>query len=104
MLFRSQLIWPNRYGGGKGLMKAGSLVRIPSDGDPFAFKLQPPYGTEFLKAVASTVPFVDSQEDFSDLGGEARDVMTRGLSVVSTASTETFYAEALASYYIGPRE
>jgi len=105
-----QMIWPNRFSGGNGLMKAGSAIKLPGPGDPFAFKLQPPYGTEFLKAIASTLPFSDSQADFSDLGTNYRAATTRGLAVTGTSTGTTGgkdsgtqeVAESLASYYIGP--
>jgi hypothetical protein len=50
-----RLIWPNRFGGG-GTIKPGQAVRIPAEGDPFAFKMTPPFGSEFIKIVASTRP------------------------------------------------
>jgi hypothetical protein len=33
-----QLIWPNRFSGGNGLMKAGTAIKLPGPGDPFAFR------------------------------------------------------------------
>ena len=95
-----QLIWPNRFGGGS-VIRPGAPVPIPAPGDPFVFRLGPPYGTEFIKVVASTVPFTQTESDFSSLGTDVRGVLERGLSVVGTATPET--AEALASYYIGPK-
>jgi hypothetical protein len=105
-----QMIWPNRFSGSNGFMKAGSAIKLPGPGDPFAFKLQPPYGTEFLKAIASTIPFSAGQEDFTDLGTNYRTAATRGLAVtgMETSGSGTLgsgpleIAEALASYYIGP--
>jgi hypothetical protein len=100
-----QMIWPNRFSGGSGLIRAGAAIRLPGPGDPFAFKLQPPYGTEFLKAIASTTPFSAAQADFSDLGTNYRAAATRGLAVTATGTPgtgQTEIAEALASYYIGP--
>jgi len=100
---RIQLIWPNRFGGGDGKVRAGETVRLPPDGNaPFAFVMEPPYGTEFIKVVASTTAFSDTQSDFSDLGTSARATMTRGLAVTGSGSTKSEVAEALASYYIGP--
>ncbi len=100
---RLQLIWPNRFGGGDGKIIAGSPVRLPPDaGSSYAFVMEPPFGTEFIKAIASTVPFADSQSDFSDLGSGARGIVTRGLAVTDTSSTKIEVAESLASYYIGP--
>ncbi|MFH2116148.1 MAG: DUF4384 domain-containing protein [Spirochaetota bacterium] len=110
-----QMIWPNRFSGGNGLIKAGSSIKLPGSHDPFAFKMQPPYGTEFLKAIASTLPFSDSQADFSDLGTNYHTAATRGLAVTEATmstgasagagvqgSSPLEIAEALASYYIGP--
>ncbi|HCM28187.1 MAG TPA: hypothetical protein DIC34_16905 [Treponema sp.] len=77
----AKLIWPNRFGGGSGALRAGTAVTIPAPGDPFDFLLGPPYGTEFIKAVASTVPFADREADFQELGGDARGAITRGLSL-----------------------
>lgn len=100
---RIQLIWPNRFGGGDGKVRAGGTIRLPPDENaPFAFVMEPPYGTEFIKVVASTTPFSDTQSDFSDLGTSARATITRGLAVTGSGSTKTEIAEALASYYIGP--
>jgi len=98
-----QLIWPNRFGGGDGRVRAGETVKLPPDSNaPFAFVMEPPYGTEFIKVVASTVPFSEAQSDFRDLGTSASATMTRGLSVTDGTSTKTEFAESLASYYIGP--
>ncbi len=100
---RIQLIWPNRFGGGDGMVRAGETIRLPPDGNaPFAFVMEPPYGTEFIKVVASSTPFSTKQSDFSDLGTSASATMTRGLAVTDSKSTKTEIAEALASYYIGP--
>ena len=40
-----------------------------------------PYGTEFVKLVASTLQFAAIEEDFQGLGGPSKDVITRGLSI-----------------------
>lgn len=100
---RIQLIWPNRFGGGNGKVVAGETIRLPPDANaPFAFVMEPPYGTEFIKVIASSTPFSTSQSDFSDLGTSASATMTRGLAVTDATATKTELAEALASYYIGP--
>ncbi|HRZ91155.1 MAG TPA: DUF4384 domain-containing protein [Spirochaetia bacterium] len=96
---RIQMIWPNAFGGGDGRIQGGQAVRLPGPNDPFRFRMGPPYGTEFIKALASTTPFENKEADFSDLGLDSR-VMTRGLAVVGTRAPEA--AEALASYYVGP--
>ncbi|OHD18451.1 MAG: hypothetical protein A2087_11595 [Spirochaetes bacterium GWD1_61_31] len=102
-----QLIWPNRFHGGNGLVRAGQTIRLPDASRQFSFNLVPPYGTEFLKAVASSLPFVDAVGDFADLGSDSRQVISRGLQVAGTAASATAsaapeMAESLASYYIGP--
>lgn len=98
---QTKLIWPNRFGGGDGRLKAGAAVTIPGPSDPFDFKLGAPYGTEFIKAVASTEPFPRSEADFQDLGTDARSVITRGISLaVKADGKEPRRAEALASYVI----
>ncbi len=99
-----QLIWPNRFGGGDGKIHDGAPVLLPPDASaPYSFVMEPPFGTEFIKVVASSVPFQDSQDDFSDLGTAAGKVMTRGLAVQGTGvSGKVEVAESLASYHIGP--
>lgn len=96
-----KLIWPNRFGGGNGWVRAGAALTIPAPGDPFDFRLGPPFGTEFIKAVASTEPFPRSEADFEDLGTDAREVITRGLALAPKPDgREPARAEALASYVI----
>jgi hypothetical protein len=101
-----QLIWPNRFSGGSGFVRAGNAICIPEDDAPFQFLMTPPYGTEFIKAVASTAPFAGKEDDFTDLdetkGAGARSVITRGISVVpkSDDAPPPSMAEATASYSI----
>ena len=92
-----QLIYPNRFGG-EGRIRAGQAVKIPEGGDPFKFKMTPPYGTEFIKVVASTGAFAKNEEDFTELGADARGVISRGLAVLGAGTAEK--AESLASYVI----
>ncbi|MFZ4388373.1 MAG: DUF4384 domain-containing protein [Chthoniobacterales bacterium] len=96
-----QRIWPNRFGGGIGRVVMGEIVHVPGAGDPFRFRMEPPYGTEFIKVVASTQPFDRDDADFADLVGDARSSLTRGLSMQSD-TTAVLYAEALISYVIVP--
>ena len=96
---RIQMIWPNAYGGGKGRIQGGQALRLPEPKDPSRFRMGPPYGTEFIKAIASTRPFEDEEAGLADLGMDSM-VMTRGLTVVGTNAPEA--AEDLASYYVGP--
>lgn len=94
----AQLIWPNRFGG-SGKVKAGEALKFPGPSDKFQYVLGRPYGTEYIKAVASTRPFATMEADFSDLRGAAAEAITRGLSV---ASSDTTRAEALVVYEILP--
>lgn len=94
----AQLIWPNRFGG-SGKIRAGEAMTFPGKGDRFQFLLGRPYGTEYIKAVASTSPFSTMEADFSDLQGPAAGAIARGLNVVSTQAPR---AEALAVYEILP--
>jgi hypothetical protein len=98
---RVQRIWPNRFGGGDGRVASGEIVRIPGMSDPFSFRMEAPYGTEFIKVIASTQAFVSDNADFADLGGDSRSVITRGLPP-QTGSAPALFAEALASYVIVP--
>jgi hypothetical protein len=95
----AQLIWPNRFGG-SGRILAGQAMKFPGPTDGFEYLLGKPYGTEYLKAIASTVPFATMEADFTDLSGSASAAITRGLSVVSSANTT--HAEALVVYEIVP--
>ncbi|MDP3177388.1 MAG: DUF4384 domain-containing protein [Spirochaetaceae bacterium] len=104
-----QLIWPNRFGG-SGRIAAGEAVAIPGDGDEFKYKMVPPFGTEFIKVVVSTVPFADVEEDFSILRGSAPQAITRGLAIQGTGKSaglsqvKAEFAEATTSYVIVPKE
>lgn len=98
----TQLIYPNRFDPGRKLA-AGSVVRIPGPGYGFTFRLGKPFGTEFIKVVASTVPFSISESSFSALGNNAVSVITPGASVSASYGGNAEFAESLASYYIGPR-
>ena len=95
----AQLIWPNRYGG-SGRITAGEAMKFPGPNDGFKYLLGKPYGTEYIKAVASTVPFATVEADFTDLAGPAPTVITRGLFVVSASNATQ--AEALLVYEILP--
>lgn len=96
------LIWPNRFTSGRKLA-AGEVVLIPGPGDGFIFHLGPPFGTEFIKVVASTTPFLSTEGDFSSLGTDSRGAISRGLSVLSSdASAVPEMAEAISSYVIMP--
>ncbi|HCX96370.1 MAG TPA: hypothetical protein DHU26_05235, partial [Spirochaetaceae bacterium] len=94
----AQLIWPNRFGG-SGKIKAGEALKFPGLNDKFQYVLGRPYGTEYIKAVASMKPFATMEADFSDLQGSAVAAISRGLTVVSSDTTR---AEALVVYEILP--
>jgi len=97
------LIWPNQYGG-SGRLSAGAVTRIPSDEEKraFSFVMVPPLGTEFIKVVASTLPFARNEEGFASLGKDLKGVITRGVAVKQAAASAE-RAEALASYVIMDR-
>ena len=98
----TQLIWPNRFGG-SGRIKADEVTRIPNDEEKrtFQFIMVPPFGTEFIKVIASTVPFAENEEGFAELGKEVKKTITRGLAIRPTqAEALPERAEALASYLI----
>ena len=97
-----QCIYPNRFGGGTGWINPGELVRIPGAVDPFAFRMGPPFGTEFIKVVASTKAFSSDDQDFTDLGDDARSIIANGIPI--SKESDIRYAEALASYVIVPAQ
>lgn len=97
----AQLIWPNRFGG-SGRILANQAIKFPGPSDGFKYLLGKPYGTEYIKAVASTVPFSNREADFTDLSGSASEAITYGLSVSSLGTTTR--AEALIVYEILPGE
>jgi hypothetical protein len=98
-----RLIWPNAYTSGRRI-DPGAVMTIPGPGDGFEFDMVPPFGTEFIKVLASTQPFAvdeasSSKDDpFAELGTDARGAMTRGLALKASGAAEL--AEALASYVI----
>jgi len=97
-----QLIWPNRFGG-SGRLTAGEITRIPNEAERigFQFIMIPPFGTEFIKVIASTVPFAENEADFTSLGKDVKKAVTRGLAIRPvSAEAVPERAEALASYVI----
>lgn len=92
-----QLIWPNRFSGAIAPLEAGSVVCFPGSDPRYAFVLGAPFGTEFIKVVASTEPFASTEADFSNLTGGAKESIARGSQSVSA---EAERAEGLASYII----
>ena len=96
---KAQLIWPNRFGG-NGRIKAGQAMKFPGPMDGFRYLLGKPYGTEFIKAIASLAPFATREADFSDLDGSALEAIARGKIV--TSAGQSGRAEALVVYEIQP--
>jgi hypothetical protein len=95
----AQLIWPNRFGG-SGRIAAGQAMKFPGSDDRFQYLLGKPYGTEYIKAIASTVPFATMETDFADLAGSATAAIQKGLKVTQAGNPSK--AEALVVYEIQP--
>jgi len=91
-----KLIFPNRFYPDNRI-RGRKLYRIPDSSYPFTFDLTAPYGTEFIKVIASTVQFDDIDESFQQLGSASGKLVRRGLSVEARAEQVT---EALISYTI----
>jgi hypothetical protein len=91
-----QLIFPNRFFPDNFIRK-GRVYKIPDTRYPFRFVLGEPFGTEFVKLIASTLQFEDIEEDFQGLGSPSKDVITRGLSI---QQREEQIVEAMISYTI----
>jgi hypothetical protein len=93
---KMSLIFPNDYYSDNRI-EADKIYSIPDDHYPFRFELGEPYGTEFIKVIASTRQFEDIEEAFSDLGRAEGRVMTRGLAVKQKDELRT---EEMISYTI----
>jgi len=93
---KTQLIFPNKFHANNHVPKE-KLVQIPGPGYPFAFVLGPPYGTEFIKVIASTAQFKDVEESFKDLGKVNKGLMTRG---IVTEERKGEQAQTLVNYTI----
>ena len=103
MLFRSidvnkktKLIFPNRYYR-SNFIKTKKIYKIPDSSYSFAFKLTAPYGTEFIKVIASTLQFSGMESSFKDLGVVSRKIVTRGLNIEAKGNQIT---ESLINYTI----
>jgi hypothetical protein len=92
----TQLIFPNRFYP-ENRVRARRLYTIPDSSYPFTFDLTAPYGTEFIKVIASTIQFDDIEESFQQLGTASGELVSRGLSVKSRAHQVT---ETLIRYTI----
>ena len=62
-----KLILPNRFYPDNRI-RGRRLYRIPDSSHTFTFNLTAPYGTEFIKVIASTVQFEDIEESFRKIG------------------------------------
>jgi hypothetical protein len=92
----AKLIFPNQYHRSNAVV-AGRIYRIPDASYPFTFELGAPYGTEFVKVVASTTQFSDIEEAFADMGLVTSAKVARGLTVTGK---DAQVAEASFSYTI----
>jgi hypothetical protein len=89
---------------------AGQTVQIPGPGAQFILEMEPPFGTEAIKAVASTVPFEDLQgidwerSPFLIIGDvPLRDLNTRGVGV-RPAPAGPELSQAVVLYRVRPRQ
>ena len=95
-----KLIFPNRFYPNNRI-RGRELYKIPDSSYPFTFELTAPYGTEFIKVIASTVQFDDIEESFQQLGSASGELISRGLNVNARPEQLT---EALISYTIIEKE
>ena len=93
---KMSLIFPNPYYSDNHI-HGKQIVKIPDSRYPFKFKLTAPYGSEFIKIIASTKQFKDIEESFKELGTASGKLLTRGLIV---EAKETLFDEVLFSYTI----
>ena len=96
VLKRTQLIFPNPFFSDNSI-RGGKIYRIPDSHYPFDFVLSEPLGTEFIKVIASTVPFEDVENSFEDIGEARGALFTRGLKI---EKKDEMVAEAIISYTI----
>jgi hypothetical protein len=90
------LIFPNKFHH-NNLIKKNRVYSIPESYYGFAFKLGAPYGTEFIKVVASPSQFEEIEAAFEDLGDVAFEKIYQALT--QTQKKEGV-AEELFSYTI----
>ncbi len=94
------LLFPNEFHK-DNFVKGGAVLSIPDANYPFNFDLGSPYGTEFVKVVASTVQFKDIESAFAPIGNVKEGILPRGIKVTA-AAVET--CESSFSYTIIPKE
>jgi len=93
---QTQLIFPNSYYS-NNFINANIIYSIPDGRYPFKFSLGEPFGTEFIKVIASPVQFAEIEESFSNLGNASQNLLFRGLTVEQTQGELT---EILLNYTI----
>jgi hypothetical protein len=93
---KASIIFPNKYYADNFIRKK-VIYKIPDEKYPFTFTLGAPFGTEFVKVIASNVQFAEIETAFEDIGKASKKLITKGLSVQGK-TTRT--AEAIISYTI----
>ncbi len=93
---QTKLIFPNEYYSNNYIV-AYILYTIPDGRYPFKFELEAPYGTEFIKVMASPVQFADIEESFTNLGSASKNLLSKGLTVQQVEGQLT---EILLNYTI----
>jgi TolB-like protein len=90
------LIFPNKFHHNNFITK-DRVYSIPESYYGFVFRLGAPYGTEFIKVVASPSQFKEIEESFTDMGQVTTDKIANSLT---TAQKNEGVAEELFSYTI----
>ena len=90
------LIFPNTFHKNNKIEK-DKIYTIPDDSYGFTFVLGEPFGTEFIKIIASTTQFKDIETAFESLGEGSSDMIDKGLTI---EQREGKLAEVLFSYTI----
>jgi hypothetical protein len=91
-----QLIFPNQYHKGN-MLKKNTVYTIPDESYGFTFTLGAPFGTEFIKIMASTKQFDEVEDPFKDLGKVSEKPVEKGLSILPREDKIT---EQVLSYTI----
>lgn len=89
------MIFPNQLRPSDEVRK-GDLVQVPDDAavGSFAFKMEAPLGTELIRVIASTEPFLEDEQSFVPLGTNP--------DILPKARGRGQFAEASTSYTIIP--
>jgi hypothetical protein len=91
------LIYPNPIESSTKL-PGGKLLQIPSANYPFKFRLHAPFGREYIKVLASTVPFPEiNEQQLTPLGTNTREIIMAGLG---EAQLNGDLVESVISYSI----